>query len=50
MDQLKQQFLESLPTQTCTYIGTVTITCLQNTVSLTPLDTEQKLYVPPESY
>ena len=36
MDQSRQQCSESQPIQTCTYIGTVTITCLQNIVSSTP--------------
>ena len=42
---LKQQYTESPSIQTCTYTGTATITCLQNSVSLTSADTEQKLYV-----
>ena len=37
------------PTHTDMYLHW-DITCLQNTVSSTPLDTGQKLYVPPNSY
>ena len=41
MDQSRQLSLENQPVQICICIGTVTITCLQNVVSLTPLDTGQ---------
>ena len=50
MDQSRQLSSENQPILICICIQTVTITCLQNIVSLTPLDTGQKLYVPPNSY
>ena len=46
----KQQFIESLHIQTCTCIGTATAICLLNSVSLTPLDTEQEQYVQTANY
>ena len=42
MDQLRQLSSENQPILICICTGAVTITCLQNIVSLTPLDTGQK--------
>ena len=47
---LKTTVFRNPPIQTCTYIGTVTTICLQNSVSSTPSDTERKLYIPPANY
>ena len=50
MGPSKQQYTESPHIQTCTYTGTAMAICLPNSVSFTPLDTEQKQYVQTANY